>query len=104
MAFASLWMLNHQVWYKILARCLNTRQRPFDGAFLSSLLLNGDINEIVERGKSRLRRVSASNTIAFISGPVRSGEELLQLQAELTEPCEFGSIDFFVSHSWRDEA
>lgn len=89
----------HREVYGVVARLFDAKERLADGAFLASLIANADPKDLIAKGKQRLRRVSARHITRDL---LKSNQCSAAEARQLSEPCEVGEIDFFMSHSWSD--
>jgi hypothetical protein len=97
-AFLRLWKFDQ--WSIYVKSILRFRERVSNGAFIASFMGSKPAQVLLEKAQHRLRRVPWQNlTVEVLSSSAGSNEEMLAL----SEPCEIGSIDFFISHSWSDD-
>ena len=99
MVASALWMPWHRKIYGVVARLFDAKQKLADGAFLASLIADVNPDDLIAKGKQRLRRVPAKNITHEL---LKSNKSSVAESRRLSEPCEVGDIDFFISHSWSD--
>ena len=90
----------HEHIFGVLAYYLDTQHRPLDGAFIASLIGDQGPDELLQKGKARLRRVPWQNITLDVLESNQSTNTDVQT---LSEPCDMSEIDYFISHSWSDD-
>jgi len=94
------WMTQANWIYGLFAKLFEDKQRINDGAFLASLVTAKSPEEILKAGEQRLRRVPWENlSLEVLLSNKGTPEEV----ERLSEACQVGDIDFFISHSWSDD-
>lgn len=96
----------------VLMRMFESRQRLRDGAFIATLFSIVDsqdeqmnqqnhqqIQNLMQKGCGMLRSISFENLSVDLLSQSAGGQETYAL----SNPCRYGSIDFFISHSWQDD-
>lgn len=102
-------LFREQIWLW-LARLFDQRQRLADGAFIAAMLTmqmgDGGLTEaaLTKTARKTLRRVRWSKIEA--NPDVLAGRRFAGSRDDydLSEPCEHGEIDFFISHVHADDA
>ncbi len=90
-----------------LARMFDQRQRLADGAFIAAMQVgHEELTEaaMVKLARKKLRRVRWSNIESnpdLLVGRRFSGS---RADYDLSEPCEYGEIDFFISYAHADNS
>ena len=90
----------HEHIFGVLAYYLDTQHRPLDGAFIASLIGDQGPDELLQKGKARLRRVPWQNLTLDV---LKSNQSTNTDVQTLSEPCDMSEIDYFISHSWSDD-
>ena len=73
-----------------------------NGNLLAKMLQNHDPDALLERSRTRLRCVPIQNiTLELLQREEGATPEEV---ADLSEPCSLHEVDFFLSHSWQDDA
>jgi hypothetical protein len=90
--------------YAAATRPLRRQQKLLDGAFIAALLAADDTNDILAEGRSLLRRVPFSALTKLGGADIFRDSAGSAELFEVSESCSSGDIDFFVSHSWLDDA
>ena len=86
----------------ILDVLLLEKQQALSGTFIASLLGDQDPDVVLECAKTRLRRVPLQNiTLELLQRETNATTTEVH---ELSEPCQLHDIDFFITHSWEDDA
>ena len=83
-----------------LSGLLQERQRFKDGAFIAALLANESDAGMIKDAGRLFRGVPASRITADILKSSKGSPE----EFALSQPCKLGEIDYFISHSWSDDA
>ena len=94
----------------MLSRMFESKQRLRDGAFIAtlhSLTENPDgqedndqrVDDLMLKGTQMLRSIPFDNLSAELLAQSGGGDETFALSS----PCKYGTIDFFISHSWSDD-
>lgn len=79
-----------------LIRCWQLK----DGAFLAALLADVDVESLMVKGRQRLRRVRLDKLDLTVMSSSKGDNAAVE---SLSEVCEVGDIDYFLSHSWSDD-
>jgi len=98
--------LNETIVAGWLAKLLSEKPEPLNGSFIANLIGDEDPDELMAHSSTQLRRLPIQNiTLDMLKN---THDELHMSQTTdpelLSEPCEFDEIDFFISHSWDDDA
>eukprot|EP01046_Picozoa_sp_COSAG06_P042397 COSAG06_NODE_5396_length_3507_cov_4.848298_3_plen_263_part_00 len=86
--------------FSLLKAPLRKKQRLQDGAFIAALLADDDADDMISEATNLFRGVPFSKVTADL---FRSSKGTAADYA-LSHPCKLNSVDFFVSHSWSDDA
>ena len=97
-------LFKEKIWTK-LNSFFERRQRLKDGAFMAAMMTSEEgtltQDEMVKLGREKLRRVRWS-TIASDRGILARKPGSSADDFDLSEPCDPGDIDFFISHAHKD--
>ena len=111
-ALAVICGLNRSRVFRAISAPFEQSRHMHDGAFIAALLAgsNIDSDQLLIESSERFRRLSFSNITLELftfspreasSGQV-SGSKAVD-PFSLSEPCELGDIDCFITHSWSDD-
>ena len=90
--------------YGIFPRLLQRKQSVAAGAFMASVLGNQSASKLQESGLSRLRGTPLNTvTLQVLSEEEMTTDDQREALYACSSPCEPGSIDFFITHSWSDD-
>jgi hypothetical protein len=84
--------------FQLLTAGARDKQRLQDGAFIAALLVD-EKGDMIEEARKIFRGVPFSKLSAGLLQSSTGTEE----DYALSQPCELGSIDYFISHSWSDD-
>lgn len=100
LVFSSIWLLFSKHFPGILSRLFMQDERAREGAYMAALLGGEDPDSLLERGTERLRRIPYNRLSLATFQSSESDNKMVQ---EMSEPCEIGEIDYFISHAWADD-
>ena len=79
----------------LLVTLLSGKQDALDGSFIAELLSDSDPDALLERSRTRLRRVPMHNISLELLG--RDSNATPEEVQELTECCQLHDIDYFIT-------
>jgi hypothetical protein len=98
-------MHRHQL-FRFFSAPFDQERRLHHGAFIAALLADGVTSEeaLLEEASKRLQRLPFANiSLDLLSSSPRDDTAVVGGHFALSEACDFGAIDCFVTHSWSDE-